>query len=133
MTAITSQMRLRARRRMLAEHYPHRVGLPETFCTYENFTALNDFCRERFGEYPKTESIYGAWEGFSDGQEMRLYCFPTPEQAAEFCAYFDGLPFDERSCKKNGKDRRIWILPGLPAHRIQHGPLSVPRWLRENP
>lgn len=133
MTAITSQMRLRARRKMLAEQYPYRVGLPDTFCTYENFTAINDFCRQRFGKYPETEGIYGVWEGFRDGQQMRLYCFPTPEQAAEFCFCFDGIPFDEKACQKRGKERKIWIMPGAPSHRIQHGPLSVPRWLKENP
>lgn len=133
MTTITSQMRLRARRRMLAERYPHRVGLPHDFCTGPNFDVLNRFCMERFGKHPECEIIYGVWAGFDTGQEMRLCCFPTPEQAVEFCAYFDGLPFDERSCKKSGKDRRIWTIPGAPASRIQHGPLSVPRWLRESP
>jgi len=133
MTAITSQMRLRARRREIREHYPHRVGLPHLFCTDQNFDTLNRFCIERFGHYPKTEVIYGVWDGFSTGQEMRLYCFPTPEQAAEFCFCFDGIPFDEKACQKRGKDRKIWIMPGAPSHRIQHGPLSVPRWLKENP
>lgn len=133
MTTITSQMRLRARRRMLAEHYPYRVGLPHLFCTYENFATLNDFCQERFGKHPECETIPGMWEGFDRVQEMRLYCFPTQAQATEFCFFFDGIPFDERACQKRGKDRKIWIMPGPPSHRIQHGPLSVPRWLKENP
>lgn len=133
MTVNTAQARYRARRREIREQYPHQVALPHLFCTEENFTAINRFCSERFGQYPKCFIIYAEWEGFERGEDMRVYCFAAEEQASEFCAYFEGRPFDEEACRDRGKGRKVWMMQGAPASRIMHGPLSVPCWLRESP
>jgi hypothetical protein len=133
MTRNTAHMRMRARQREIREHYPHRIGLPHLYCTDPNFDIINRFCKDHFGDYPKTEIIYGRWEGFDGVEEMRLYCFASPEQASEFCTFFEGVPFDERACRKTGKDRRVWLMPGPPTCRVRHGPLVVPKWLKEHP
>lgn len=128
MTITTAAMRSKARAREIRKSRRHQVALPDWVCTDENYHIIDDFCRERFGEGPTTLSIQARWESHAV-EDMRLYCFPTPEQAREFADHFDAEPFDLPMTPAPKK----WHRPGLWSHRIAYGPLRVPKWLRDHP
>ena len=131
MTIMTAAMRAAARARQIKKNRPHQVALPDWFCTRENFHAIEDFCRNRFSERPTTRYVEARWEhgGF---EMMRLYCFTSADHADIFATHFDGERFDHK-LERDGPKRLFWARPGAWSHRIWHGPLTVPRSVREQP
>ncbi len=130
MTTMTASMRAAARKRDIRQNYPHQVALPDWLCTRENFDVVERYCAAHFDRRPATTMIEARWQGGAF-ETMRLYCFVRALNAQSFAAHFDGEHFDHK-VERDGK-RTYWPRPGHWAHRIRYGPLSVPRWLRENP
>ncbi|MCA0046298.1 hypothetical protein LB577_04930 [Mesorhizobium sp. B283B1A] len=65
----------------------------------------------------------------ADG-DYRLHCFSDAESAQAFLDHFEGLRFDPKRDRENGKVRGVWRRAGEYRRVLDLGPLSVPEILR---
>ena len=120
-----------ARRARIERDFPHQVALPEYMCTYDNFTIIHEFCKERFGELCETRRVATIWEDRHQ-EDYRLHCFPTREQAEIFADHFGGEHFDPSQDRHKGKVEGYWLRKG-PWVRIERcGVLEIPDFWRRN-
>ena len=108
--------------------WPHQVALPDDLCTARNFTIIAKFCQER-GLKHQTRLVQAIWPN-GKYEPYRLYCFSDTASAEAFRDHFEGLMFDPRRDRENGKVRGAWRRTGEYTPVLDLGPLSVPETLR---
>ncbi|RUV79456.1 hypothetical protein EOA88_24400 [Mesorhizobium sp. M5C.F.Ca.IN.020.14.1.1] len=131
MTRMTAQMRARAHKRMIQRDFPHQVALPFYMCCEENYTQLAEFC-SREGLDHQTTSVIAKWPNCKE-LEYRLYCFRTRQAAETFAIHFEGIHFDPVKDRDGGRINGAWVRRDKWKPIERCGPLSVPRFFRENP
>ncbi|MER8859106.1 MULTISPECIES: hypothetical protein [unclassified Mesorhizobium] len=113
---------------MIDRDWPHQVALPDDLCTDRNFTMIAKFCQER-GLKHQTRHVQAIWPN-GKYETYRLHCFGDAASAEAFLDHFEGLMFDPRRDRENGKVRGVWRRTGEYAPVLDLGPLRVPEILR---
>ncbi|TPI78511.1 hypothetical protein [Mesorhizobium sp. B2-8-9] len=86
------------------------------------------FCEER-GLKHHTRHVQAIWPN-GKYETYRLHCFDDATSAQTFREHFDGMMFDPRRDRENGKVRGVWRRTGDYTPVLNLGPLSMPEILR---
>lgn len=108
--------------------WPQQVALPDDLCTDRNFTKITKFCQDR-GFRHQARQVQAIWPN-GKYENYRLYCFADEVSARTFRDHFDGLMFDPKRDRENGKIRGAWRRMDEYKRIFALGSLSVPEILR---
>lgn len=86
------------------------------------------FCQER-GLKHQTRYVQAIWPN-GKYETYRLHCFSDAASAEAFLDHCEGLMFDPRRDRENGKMRGVWRRKDEYQRLLELGPLSVPEILR---
>lgn len=126
----SAKTRSNAKRAHIDKNLPHQVALADDLCCMENYTLIENFCR-RFDRQPQTLQVKAKWP--NGKQELfRLYCFARREDAEVFAAHFEGVHFNARKDRENGRVTGAWLRTDEWKPIVRSGPLEMPRFFRDH-